>query len=247
MDIDSDQPRNSMHNRGGQPKSLVHGDRGEVGIKITGHNDPTKYLSASGWNKSTLTSNLRIESRRAEVVITDRSKAISHRARVFGPTQNQEPMNNFTLGRTKNPSKTSDQPGKTSSIFNQEILRTCREFNTCSAANDDRLKWNSVTTFTAIEMDKKLVALTAGSRSHSINSSKILIKNGYINPTQREETYNAFVRERKSAGTFSPSLTTYVRSIDPPMPSALNKSTKSSRYSTSEHSGVWKFNAIEKR
>ena len=235
-----------MQNLAGQSKSLVHAERGEVGVKMTGHNDPTKYILASSWNKSTLTPNPRTESRKIEVIITDRSKSNSHRAGLFGPTQNQEPMNNLTLGRTSHPSKSSYQPSNATSNSSQKVSRSTVGSTTFPAVID-RLKWNPVTILTAVEMDKKLVALTAGSKSHSIYSSKALIKNHYLNPTQREESYNALVRERKSAGTFSLSLKANVKSIDPPQPSALMKITKSSRYSTSQHSGVWEFNTIEKR
>ena len=234
-----------MQNLAGQSKSVVHAERGGVGVKLTGHNDPTKYILASSWNKSTLTPNPRTESRRIEVIITDRSKSNSHRAGLFGPTQDQ-PMNNLTLGRTSHPSKSSYQPSNTTNNSNQEVLRSTVG-NTTFPAVIDRLKWNPVTILTAVEMDKKLVALTAGSKSHSIHSSKVLIKNGYLNPTQREESYNALVRERKSAGTFSLSLKANVKSIDKIQPSALKKITISSRYSTSQHSGVWEFNTIEKR
>ena len=233
-----------MHCRRGQSKIRAQAESGEVRIKITGQNDPTKHLSASDWNKSTLTPNPRIESRRMEVVITDRSKANSHRVGIFGPTQNQE--NNLTVGRNSQPSKIRNQPCKTTMNSDQEILTANNNSFSCQPA-DDRLKWNPVTILTAIERDKKLVALTAGSKSHSTISSRKLIKNGYLNPTQREESFNALVRERKSAGTFSPSLTSDVRPIDSPVRSAPSTTTKSSRYSTSQHSGVWEFNAIQRR
>lgn len=233
-----------MHFRPGQSKSRAQAESGEVRIKITGQNDPTKHLSASDWNKSTLTPNPRIESRRTEVEITDRSKANSHRAGIFGPIQNQE--NNLTVGRNSQPSKIKNQPCKTTTNSIQKIMTANYDPFSCQPA-DDRLKWNPMTILTAIEKDKKLVALTAGSKSHSTISSRKLIKNGYLNPTQREESFNALVRERKSAGTFSPSLTSDVRPIDPPVRSALSTTTKSSRYSTSQHSGVWEFNAIERR
>ena len=229
-----------MHCRRGQSKSRVQAESGEVRIKITGQNDPTKHLSASDWNKSTLTPNPRMESRRTEIVITDRSKANSHRAGIFGPIQNQE--NN----RNSQPSKISNQPCKTTNYSNREILTANDNPFSCQPA-DDRLKWNPVTILTAIERDKKLAALTAGSKSHSTSSTRNLIKNGYLNPTQREESFNALVRERKSAGTFSSSMTSHVRPTDPPLLSPLSSTTKSSRYSTSQHSGVWEFNTIERR
>ena len=233
-----------MHCRRGQSKSRAQAESGEVRIKTTGQHDPTKHLSASDWNKSTLTPNPRIESRRLGVVIIDRSKANGHRAGIFGPIQNQE--NNLSVGRNSQTFKNSNQPCKTTTNSNKEILTANYNPFSCQPG-DDRLKWNPVTILTAIERDKKLVALTAGSKSHSTISSRKLINNGYLNPTQREESFNALVRERKSAGTFSPSLTSDVRPIDPPVRSALSTTTKSSRYSTSQHSGVWEFNAIERR
>jgi hypothetical protein len=233
-----------MNCRRGPSKSRSQAESGEVRIKITGQNDPTKHLSASDWNESTLTPNPRIESRRTEVVITDRSKANSHRAGIFGPIQNQE--NKLTVGRNSQPSKISNQPCKPTTNSNQEVLTANYDPFSCQPA-DDRLKWNPVTILTAIERDKKLVALTAGSKSHSTISSRKLMKNGYLNPTQREESFNALVRERKSAGTFSPSLISDVRLIEPPERIALSTPAKSSRYSTSQHSGVWEYNANERR
>jgi hypothetical protein len=231
-----------MRCRRGQSKSRAQAESGEV--RVTGQNDPTKHLSASDWNKSTLTPNPRIESRRTEVVIINRSKANSHRTGIFGPIQNQG--NNLTVGRNSQRSKISNQPCNTTTNLNQKILTANSIPFSCQPA-DDRLKWNPVTILTVIERDKKLVVLTAGSKSHSTISSRKLLKNGYLNPTQREESFNTLVRERKSVGTFSPSLISDVRPIDPPVRSALSTTTKSSRYSTSQHSGVWEFNAIERR
>ena len=203
------------------------------------------------WDKSTLATNPLVESRTMENFVGDRSKAFAYnfRAENLDPMRIEEPIDRptkFHISRTTVSEASLMQSRQINDPIQLGTFRRVEEMPT-NANLQDKVEWNSMTSHTTKDSDKRLVMLTSESRSHSVKISKVLTKLDYVSPCERVELYNKALRDQKTSGTFIPASKAVRKVTDRSQVKNSHAIERSTRYSTSHHSGVWELNKIENR
>ena len=212
----------------------------------------SKILSNSqSWNTSTATLKSTADSRTMENFVHDRSKAFTYnyRAESLDPMRIQEPVDRptkFHISHTSVSSANINTSARSNDPIQQGKFRRTEEIPV-NRNLSGKVEWNSMTSYSIKEKEKKLLSLTKTSRDYTAKVSETILKSGYINPVQIETLYGDTLRKSKRSNSFVPLSKSTVQPTDlGPMKNqyALEKSSK---YYTSEHSGVWAFNNTDKK
>lgn len=204
------------------------------------------------WNLSVQAGKPTVESRTMENFVEDRSRAFAYnyRAESLDPVRIQEPIDKptkFHLSRTSVSAATTNRNRQSSDPIQVGIFRRVEEIPV-NVKLSDKVEWNSLTTHSTKEREMRLVSLTNESKTNTTKISKFLSKANYISPAAREEICQKTLREQKCAGTFDPASRFAKEAVENrSMPKHYGTARKSTRYSTSEHSGVWELNKAENR
>lgn len=204
------------------------------------------------WNLSVQAKKPTIESRTMENFVGDRSRAFAYnyRAESLDPVRIQEPIDKptkFHLSRTSVSAATTYRNKQSSDPIQEGIFRRLEEIPV-NVKLAEKVEWNSMTAHSAKERDMKLVSLTNESKSNTTKNSKLLSKANYVSPSDREMLCQRTLRDQKCAGTFDPASRNSKEAVnDRSLPKHYGTARKSTRYSTSEHSGVWELNKAENR
>ena len=204
------------------------------------------------WNLSVQAGKQAVESRTMENFVGDRSRAFAYnyRAESLDPLRIQEPVDKptkFHLSRTSVSAATTNKNRQLGDPIQVGIFRRVEEIPV-NVKLSDKVEWNSMTSHSSKEREMRLVSLTNESKTNTTKNSKSLSKSNYISPTAREELCQKMLREQKCAGTFDPASRLAKEAVENKyLPKHYGTARKSTRYSTSEHSGVWELNKAEKR
>jgi hypothetical protein len=204
------------------------------------------------WNLSVQAGKPTVESRTMENFVGDRSRAFAYnyRAESLDPVRIQEPIDKptkFHLSRTSVSAATTNKNRQLSDPIHEGIFRRVEEIPV-NVKLSDKVEWNSMTSHSTKEREMRLVSLTNESKTNTSKNSKFLSKANYISPTAREEICQKTLREQKCAGTFDPALRSAKEAAEnTSLPKHYSTARKSTRYSTSRHSGVWELNKAENR
>ena len=214
----------------------------------------SKILTSDpNWNGSTTHLNPLVESRSMENFVHDRSKAYQYnfRAESLDPLRTLEPIDQptkFHISRTLVSTATLKMTRRMNDLdlVQQGTFRRTEEIpiNVNLYEKDD---WNNTTSTSQKERDNKLFTLTNKSRASTAKISKIMTSSGYINPVEIEEKYQNTLREKKSMRSFVPASKIVTEAVDTRSLRNVNAIEKSTRYTTSQHSGVWELNKTENR
>jgi hypothetical protein len=204
------------------------------------------------WNLSVHAEKPTVESRTMENFVGDRSRAFAYnfRAESLDPVRIQEPIDKptkFHLSRTSVSAATTNKNRQLSDPIQEGIFRRVEEIPV-NVKLSDKVEWNSLTSHSTKEREMRLVSLTNESKTNTTRNSKFLSKANYISPTAREEECQKTLRVQKCAGTFDPASRSAKEAVENrSLPKHYCTARKSTRYSTSEHSGVWELNKAENR
>jgi hypothetical protein len=213
----------------------------------------SKILSKSNtWEKSTAHLSPVVKSRSMENHVKDRSNAYqyNYRSESLDPLRIQEPIDmptKFHISRTSSSSLKLNQTRQMNDFLQQGKFRRTEELPV-NLRLLDKLEWNSLTSISIKDKDKKLESMTKTSKAFTNKVSRSFSKEDHIGPLQSQKLYANSLRKDKSEGTFVPA-SRYLEDTTVINNGVRNEIAveKQRGYVTSHHSGVWELNKAENK
>lgn len=202
------------------------------------------------WNQSTQELTL-VKSRSMENHVQDRANAYAYnfRAESLDPNRIEESIDKptkFHISRTSASTAKLYQTKQLNDTIQQGHLRRTEELP-INLNLADKEGWNSMTSYSNKDHERNLIAMTKKSKEFTGTVSKKVSIVDYIGPMETEKIYQKSLRKSKSEGTFMP-LSKTLTSVEEKSPAKNRLAVEKTRgYTTSQHSGVWELNKIDKK
>ena len=199
------------------------------------------------WNKSSLVPRKLAERRTAENFDHDRSHAYQYNYRA----ELLRPPNPKPIPSTSKFKVTLRDPGPGVGPQTANLKRTQEQPVHPKLESDFSTEWNLSSTINKSTLDKSFRDLNDRSKDNSVRKTKKLVRDdSYVSPIQRSRLIQEEVRRQKSLGTFNAEKKIFDKPEAPvDRKSLVNRASiePSLKFTTTQHTGVWEYNAIEGR